>query len=36
MGTIFGLKIEAKLFDYINLPLKLGNMAIVAEIKKLY
>jgi|694.fasta_scaffold97856_2 hypothetical protein len=34
MGTIFGLKIEAKLFDYINLPLKLGNMAIVAEIKK--
>ena len=34
IGTIFGLKIEAKLFDYVNLPLKLGNMAIVAKFNK--
>lgn len=31
IGTIFGLKLDFKIFDYIQLPFKLGNMAIVAK-----
>lgn len=31
-GTIFGFKVEAKLLENMNLPIKLGNMAIIAEI----
>ncbi len=34
LGTILGLRLDFRFLDKINLPLKLGNMAIVAEINR--
>jgi hypothetical protein len=31
MGTIFGIKLELSVLDRIQLPLKLGNMAVTAK-----
>jgi hypothetical protein len=34
MGTILGIKLDFRFLDKANLPLKLGNMAVVAKIKR--